>query len=109
MVRQSRTTVTAPAINNEAVMPSAHQGCATARDTTVITPTSSVVLTMALLNGSGDVLTASRTPALTPCEARAVLPPRAVSMAWSAPEESPVSCHATHAPTVGRTMVETPS
>ncbi len=40
-------------------MPSAHHGCATASETTVITPMSSVVLTIPLLNGSGEVLTAS--------------------------------------------------
>jgi hypothetical protein len=43
------------------------------RSTTVMSPTSSAVLTMLLLNGSGEVLTASRMPDLTLCEARGLL------------------------------------
>ena len=72
-------------------MPSAIHGCDTARATTVMTLTSSAVLTMPLLNGSGEVLTARRRPDLMPCEVSAVPPPRAVSSAWSSPLESPAN------------------
>ena len=51
-------------------------GWVTASSTTPATDRSSARLVPALVTGSGEVLIASRSPAFTPCDARAVPPPR---------------------------------
>ena len=61
----------------------ASHGWAIAKAVTPVTATSSVVLTTMLLAGSGEVLTAARSPALIPWEMRAVTPPVAAPIAAS--------------------------
>ena len=65
-----------------------------------------------LVTGSGDVLTASRTPPLTRWDRSAVTPPTeastTVSRDWSV-VTSPASSAPTTAPAVGRISVDTAS
>ena len=62
-----------------------------------------------LVTGSGEALMASRLPALTRCEARAVPPPTVPLTAWSRVSASPAISTPITAPTVGRMTVETTS
>ena len=56
-------------------MPAATQGCTTSNATTPATVRSSPALTTTLLAGSGEELTARRSPAFTAWLASAITPP----------------------------------
>ena len=86
-------------------MPSAHHGWATASATMLITPTSSDVLTMVLLNGSGEVLTAILVPAFTRWLISAVEPPTAPAASSGSDPLPPASSAATTEPATGRITV----
>ena len=62
-----------------------------------------------LVTGSGEVFTASRSPAFTACDASAVPPPSTAYVACWSVLTSPASIRAMIAPTVGRIAVETAS
>ena len=62
-----------------------------------------------LVTGSGEVLTASRIPALVRCDSNAVPPPTEASTIWSSEVSSgtlPASSAPITAPAVGRIRVE---
>ena len=59
--------------------------------------------------GSGEVLTASRSPDFTRCDASAVTPPVAASTAWSRLVASPPASRPITVPMVGRMAVWTAS
>ena len=65
-----------------------------------------MTLAMMLVTGSGEVLMASRLPAFTRCDSRAVPPPTTPSTACSSVVASPASRTPITAPTVGRMAVE---
>jgi len=88
-MRPSRkTTSTTPMTSRSAATEAAAQGFIAARETTAATVTSSAVLTATLLAGSGDVLTATRSPALTAWLAKALKPPAAAEIAASRLDDS---------------------
>jgi hypothetical protein len=67
-----------PRTSSVAATPSAHHGWYTASVTTPNTAESSATLAPMFVNGSGEALSASRSPDLTRCESRAVPPPKVV-------------------------------
>jgi len=77
-----------------------------ANHTTPSTARSSVTLAATLDSGSGEVLIASRAPALTECDARAVPPPTTAPTAAPSESACPAISTPTTAPTVGRIAVE---
>ena len=101
----SSTTRVTPKISSTAATAAATHGAASSSAITPATEKSSSRLTTMFEAGSGEVLTASRTPALTLCDARAVTPPVAASSADSRLAASPLASRPMAAPTVGRITV----
>jgi hypothetical protein len=73
--RSSTTSRVVPTTSSATTTLNAIQGWLSASSATVSTVTSSPRLVPTLVTGSGEVFTASRSPALTACDASAVPPP----------------------------------
>ncbi len=86
-------------------MPAETQGWALARATRPATVMSSPELTMTLLAGSGEVLTAARRPALARWLTRAMTPPEVAAKIWLSDESLPASRAPITAPMLGRMTV----
>ena len=106
---QSNTSSRMPSANRIVAIVNASTGLSTARVVTPATATSSPTLTVMLLAGSGEVLTISRRPPLTRCDARAAAPPDAARIACCSVGASCAISRPITAPTVGRIAVETAS
>ena len=101
-----RRAAPSPLISRTAAIAAAARGWSIAKYTTPTTAKSSVTLATTLLIGSGEELIASRLPAFTRWDSRAVPPPTTASTAWSRVDASPASSTPITAPTVGRIAVE---
>ena len=98
--------MTSPSRSSTPATAAAARGCSSENHTTASTAASSVRLARMLVAGSGEVLIASRPPALARWLSSAVPPPTTPRTAWSSDDASPASSTPITAPAVGRIAVE---